>query len=98
MCTGNLVMNAIKNLKGWNECEKGDWYSVVWSCSYCSHHRFDESGDPHRAEYNDVVEVDFMNFLIYSRFKHYLPEGLLCKNCLPFSHSCVMYSAEGYVP
>lgn len=89
-------MNAIKNLKGWNECEKGDWYSVVWSCSYCSHHRFDESGDPHRAEYHDVVEVDY-EFFDIQLIQTLFARGVALYTVYTCGHSCVMYSAEGYV-
>lgn len=56
--------------------EKGNWYSVVWSCSYSSHQGFDESGDPGRAEYHDPVEIDFYKFL-FAFNSQCLPAGLL---------------------
>lgn len=58
---GSLFMNAMKKLGGWDKFKKFNWYSAIWSNLDCSHHRFDESWDPRRAEDHDP-DGDWLNF------------------------------------
>lgn len=103
VCKGNLVMNAIKNLEGLRWVRERQ---LVCSCTellYCSHHRFDESIDPRRAEYHDPVEIDFYAFFDMQSIQTLFACRAARHTGSTVYHlgqSCIQikYNTEGYVP
>lgn len=69
------------HLKSWERCEEGNCYSVIWSCSYCCHRRFDERSDPRRAECDDALKNDFYKLLDMQPIRTLFAAGVAC--CLP---------------
>lgn len=62
----------------------------------CSHHRFDESCAPQRAECYDPVEIDFYGFFDMQSIQTLSACRVAWKTFVYLhGHSCLMYSANG---